>query len=166
MPTKLKIKMGHIEFEYEGDAVYDNDAVKDLFTHIEALMASASPSAFDNALLSDSSGEASSFAENGELATLAMNTVAARLGVKSGPDLVMAAAAKIQLCEGKTTFARRELLKAMQEATNYYNAGMAKNLSNFLKTLTTGRRLNSLAENKMALAAVEIGSMKAKLAES
>jgi hypothetical protein len=28
MPTKLKIKMGHIEFEYEGDAPYDTESVK------------------------------------------------------------------------------------------------------------------------------------------
>ena len=41
MPTKLKIRMGHIEFEYEGDAIYDNEAVKDLFSHIESLAGAA-----------------------------------------------------------------------------------------------------------------------------
>jgi hypothetical protein len=43
MPTKLKIKMGHIEFEYEGEAPYDTESVKDLFTHLETLMSAAPP---------------------------------------------------------------------------------------------------------------------------
>ena len=166
MPTKLKIKMGHIEFEYEGDAVYDNEAVKDLFSHMESLMVLAPTGAFDTPLPPSVNGDASAGGETGEIATLGMNTVAARLEAKSGPDLVMCAAAYLQICQGRPTFARRELSKAMQDATNYYNAGMNKNLSNFLKTLTTGKRLNSLAEDKMSLAASEIGSMKAKLAQS
>lgn len=164
MSMKLKIKMGHIEFEYEGDAAYDNEAVKDLFSHIETLMVSAPPGAFSPPPAGN--GETSSGGETGDLAALGMNTVAARLDAKSGPDLVMCAAAYLQICQGKTTFKRKELLKAMQEATNYYNAVMNKNLSNILKALTSGKRLNSLAENKMSLAASEIGPMKAKLAQS
>lgn len=164
MSTKLKIKMGHIEFEYEGDAVYDKEAVKDLFSHIESMMVSV-PKAFDTPP-SFGNGDAPVGGKTGELANLGMNTVAARLDVKSGPDLVMCASAYLQICQGKPTFSRRELLKAMQEATSHYNSGMNKNLSNFLKALITGKRLNSLAEDKMSLAASEIGSMKAKLAQS
>ncbi len=165
MPTKLKIRMGHIEFEYEGDAAYDNEAVKDLFSHMESMMVSVPPEAFDTAPPLGN-GDAPAGKETAELSSLGMNTVAARLDAKSGPDLVMCAAAYLQICQGKSTFARRELLKAMQEATNYYNIGMNKNFSNSLKALISGKRLNSLAENKMSLAGGEIGSMKAKLAQS
>lgn len=49
MPSKLKIKMGHIEFEYEGDAQFDKDAIKDLFTHLESLVGVTPAAAFESA---------------------------------------------------------------------------------------------------------------------
>lgn len=99
MPTKLKIKMGHIEFEYEGEAIYDNEAVKDLFSHIESLASAAPPGTFD-ALppVNDPENAEESRDVPDVITNLSVQTVAARLGAKSARDVALAAAAHLQLC--------------------------------------------------------------------
>ncbi len=166
MPTKLKIKIGHIEFEYEGEAPYDTDAVKDLFTHLETLMSSAPPGTFDAPLPPSSSNNVDPKSPvSDDLGNLAPNTVAARLNAKSGPDVAIVAAAHLQICKGKDTFDRDELRKSMQGATSYYKESMNGNLTQILDGLITSQRINSLANNRMSLSATEMASLKARLAQ-
>lgn len=162
MPTKLKIKMGHIEFEYEGDAAYDNEAVKDLFTHMESLMVSAAPGAFDNPdhVLSGG-GDTTPSTIN-----LSIQSVCAHMKAKSGSEVAMAAAAHLQICEGKTSFTRKELLSGMQNANGYYNQAMSGNLTKILKGLIGSKRIMALSGEQMALSASELASAKAQLAQS
>lgn len=115
MSTKLKIKMGHIEFEYEGEAIYDNEAVKDLFSHIESLAGAAPPGTFDalppfhDPENAEGSGDALD-----DIANLSVQTVAARLSAKSARDVALAAAAHLQICQGRKSFSRKDLLSDMQ----------------------------------------------------
>lgn len=166
MPTKLKIKMGHIEFEYEGDAIYDNDAVKDLFTHIESLAGAAPPGTFDvlpqlnNIELGEGAGDTPP-----EIASLSVQTVAARLGAKTGTEVAAAAAAHLQICQGKKSFTRKELLGDMQQAHGYYNQTMSSNLTKILQTLVAGKRLMTMTNDQMSLSATEIAQARAKLAQ-
>jgi hypothetical protein len=167
MPTKLKIKMGHIEFEYEGEAPYDTEAVKDLFTHLETLMGAAPPGAFDTPPPPPSSnGVDPDASAPSDFGNLAPNTVAARLNAKTGTDVAIAAGAHLQICLGKDTFNRDELRTNMQAQTNYYSAGMSGNLTKILKGLIASKRINSLANDQMSLSAGEIANLKAKLAQS
>jgi hypothetical protein len=169
MPTKLKIKMGHIEFEYEGEAPYDTESVKDLFTHLETLMSAAPPGTFDapppSPPPSNGAIEADALASS-DLGSWAPNTIAARLSTKTGTDVAIAAAAYLQICTGKNMFSRDELRTNMQAQTGYYNAGMSGNLTKILKALIASKRINSLANDQMSLSAGEMASLKAKLAES
>jgi len=167
MPTKLKIKMGHIEFEYEGDAAYDNEAVKDLFTHMESLMVSAPPGAFDNpnhapsSLAPDNDSNTTPDAIN-----LSIQSVCAHMNAKSGSEVAMAAAAHLQICEEKKSFSRKELLTTMQSASGYYNQVMSGNLSKILKSLIGSKRIMALNGELMALSATELALAKAQLAQS
>lgn len=168
MATKLKIKMGHIEFEYEGEAPYDTESVKDLFTHLETLMVAAPAGAFDTPsparpASAETAAEAS-FAT--ELENLAPTTIAARLDAKTGPDLAIAAAAYLQICQGKQTFTRSDLRSAMQTATSFYTAQMNKNLTNIIRTIVLSKRVNSLEGGAMSLSAGEMSALRAKLAKS
>jgi hypothetical protein len=167
MPTKLKIKMGHIEFEYEGDAAYDNEAVKDLFSHIESLAGAAPPGTFD-ALppLNDPENGGGGADIPEDIANLSVQTVAARLGGKSTRDVTLAAAAHLQVCEGRRSFTRRELLADMQQANGYYNQIMSSNLSKTLRALVAGKLLMTMTGDQMSLSAKELERLKAKLAES
>jgi hypothetical protein len=92
--------MGHIEFEYEGDAPYDTESVKELFTHLETLMNAAPRGTFDAPLPISSSVDDSDNSAVSELGELAPNTVAARLGAKTGAEVIIAAAAHLQICLG------------------------------------------------------------------
>lgn len=167
MPTKLKIKMGHIEFEYEGDAVYDNEAVKDLFSHIESLAGAAPAGTFD-ALppLNDSENGGGSADVAADIANLSVQTVAARLGGKSARDVALAAAAHLQACQGKNSFTRKELLSEMQRAHGYYNQAMSGNLSTTIKRLVAGKTLMIMTGDQMSLSANELARLKAKIAQS
>lgn len=166
MPTKLKIKMGHIEFEYEGDANYDNEAVKDLFSHLESLAGAAPPGTFD-ALppLSESEDIQQGREGASDIANLSVATVAARLGGSSGREVALAAAAQLQICQGKTKFSRRELLAAMKEAHGHYNKSMSGNLTSILQSLIQGKQLLSMADNQMCLSASELDRMRSVLAQ-
>ncbi|MCJ2081675.1 hypothetical protein [Methylobacterium sp. J-090] len=167
MPTKLKIKMGHIEFEYEGDAVYDNEAVKDLFSHIESLTGAAPPGTFDALApineLENGDGDGDVLAE---IANLSAQTVSARLECKSARDLAVAAAAHLQLCQGRKSFTRKELLTDMQQDNGYYNQSMSWNLSSTLNRLVSGKILMTMTGDQMSLSANELARLKVKLAHS
>lgn len=162
MPSKLKIKMGHIEFEYEGDAQFDKDAIKDLFTHLESLVGVTPAAAFESPTPSGSGTEMTQQALNG-LSNLHINSVAAKLGVSTGGELAVAAAAHIQIANSKPSFTRKELLDTMKAATQHYNANMSSNLSKMLTSLVTSKRANQLNQNDYSLSASELQSLKAKL---
>lgn len=165
MTSKLKIKMGHIEFEYEGDAQFDTAAIKDLFSHLESLVGVTPAAAFDHA---PNDGVAAADAgTSGDHArtniNMAVGTIAARLSVSSGPDLAIAAAAHLQLAQGMASFKRADLLSAMQSATAYYKSSMGSNLSKSLKTLVSSKRLNELTGSAYSLTAGEQTSLRARL---
>lgn len=164
MASKLKIKMGHVEFEYEGDAQFDTSAIKDLFSHLESLVGVTPAAAFD-ALANNGVTTAARTSDDNASTNLnmAVGTIAARLSVSSGPDLAIAAAAYLQFAQGMPSFKRSDLLSAMQSATAYYKASMGGNLSSALKTLVSGKKLNELTGSAYSLTAAEQTSLRARL---
>jgi endoglucanase Acf2 len=66
--------------------------------------------------------------------------IAGQLSVKTGPDLIIAAAAKLTLVDGKDTFSRDELIAAMKTATSYYKKSDVNNLSSYLNTHFDNKR--------------------------
>jgi hypothetical protein len=100
------------------------------------------------------------------LSNLAPTTVASRLKAKSGRDVAVAAAAHLQICRGSSTFTRAELLANMRAQSGYYKTAMNNHLTEIIKGLIASHRINALAGDQMSLAAGEITSLKAKLAQS
>lgn len=165
MPSKLKIRMGHIEFEYEGDAQFDTEAIKDLFTHLESLVGITPAAAFD---VSAAIPVAPVDALNGsgvepEL-NYSPNTIAARLNATTGPDLLLAAAAYLQLVKGHESFQRQAVLDTMKIAKTYYKANMRGNLSKMISTLVGAGRINELANSEFSLSATEQTAIRTRLA--
>ena len=81
------------------------------------------------------------------------NTIASKLSVKTGNDLVIAACAHLTFVKGADTFTRSNILAEMKLASNYYKATMRKNLSNILKTLINQNKLLETAKDTYALEA-------------
>lgn len=165
MPSKLKIKMGHIEFEYEGDAQFDAEAIKDLFSHLESLVGVTPAAAFDStsSQASIAHGVADGGAAEGPL-NFSPNTIAAKLGASTGPELLLAAAAYLQFVNGLESFKRQELHDAMKAAKSYYKANMGGNLSKMIATLVAAGRINELSNSEFSLSAPEQNTIKGRLA--
>jgi hypothetical protein len=164
MTAKVRIKAGPVEFEYEGDTELGVADIKDLFSHIETL--------FKVPVLAERgephtppppAATAGNGATNGIGPKLHVNSVAQKLKAKTGSEVAVAAAATLQIIEGKQTFTRTELLDTMKKATMHYNANMSGNLTKILGTLV-GSRFNQISDGVYALTADEHQKLATQLA--
>lgn len=150
--SRIRIKYGAIEIEYEGPEQFLKDELPGLVEVISNLAHSPAPMDPPTTPVTAPSASPVSSASNTKLAP---NSVAAKLGSKSGLDLIIAAAGYLEIMAGKASYSRQELLTAMKEATQYYNATISSNLSKYLKTLVKDSRLNEVASGRYALAAAQ-----------
>lgn len=169
MTAKVRITAGPVEFEYEGGTALSVADIKEIFSHIETL--------FKAPILDEDSEEHSSASSpsmctkkinpvsvsNGRNLNLHVNSVAQKLRAKSGSEVAVAAAATLQICEGKEVFTRTELLDTMKKATMHYSTSMSSNLSKTLGTLV-GSKFNQTGEGKYSLTSEEYQKLEALLA--
>lgn len=165
MTTKIQLKAGDVELLYETDTPIAVSDVRDFISQIhdvaEALGHTKSISTDESQKVS---AEASFVVPDSPKIELHLNTIADRLGVKNSAQLAIAAAAHMQIVEGKESFTRNEWLKAMQTATNFYNKNMGSNFSATVARLT-GVKVNQLSNDKFALKSNELSDLRGKLAE-
>lgn len=161
MTSKLRMRVGTAEFDYEGPIEFTQEFIKDLFSHMEGLAPTMAPAVSPavSPLPPPLTGSNSP-----QIPLLHINTVASKLSVKTGPDLAVAALASLQLVKGSDKATRNEIHEEMKAASSYYQANMSGNLSKILKTLVTGHRFNQISQNTFALNASERTSIEQKLA--
>lgn len=146
MTSKVKIKAGSIEVEFEGSEEY----MKDELPALVELLYSLSP-------LDETSDEEDSIELQASTDTskqklqMTTNTIAAKLNAKKGGDLILAACAHLALVKGADTYTRSNILAEMKLATNYYKTTMNKNLSASLKTLVKQSKLLETSTDTYAL---------------
>lgn len=159
MTTKIKIKMGKIEFDYEGDAAFTQDDIKELFTHLEGLSPSASES-------DDTPGVTlSSKASTNGVKKLHTTTIASRIGGKGAQNLVLAAAAHLQIVDSKESFSRQELLNDMKAATTHYKSTMSNNLTGTIATMIAQQSLNQLGTDSYSLSDTKLKELESLIAQ-
>lgn len=157
MTSKIKIKMGAIEIDYEGSEEFLKEELPSLLKAVSDLYKSAPPLVENERQNSDSSSAGSKI--QGTTATLA-----AKLGGGSGPDLTLCAAARLTFVVGKDKFHRKDILEEMKSASNYYNANYAKNLSTLLSGLVKAGKLMEPSKDNYSLSADSLKSIGAQLA--
>jgi hypothetical protein len=163
MSSKLRIRIGEVEIDYEGTEEFLKQELPQLLkTAMELHKASgASVSSGVVATQSKSSAVGSSSA----VPSLTTGSIAAKLGAKTGTDLLTAAAAHLALVKKTEPFSRQVLLAEMKSATSYYKANYSGNLSKLLKTaLQKGGVLSETAKNAYAMTASSRANLEAKLA--
>lgn len=148
MTSKVKIKAGAIEIEFEGSEEY----MKDELPALVELLCSIGPVS-ENQEEEESQELPASTDPSKQKLQLTTNTIAAKLNVKKGGELVLAACAHLTLVKGADTFSRSNILAEMKLANNYYKETMSKNLSNTLKTLVKQNKLLETATDRYALQA-------------
>ncbi|MEM5401137.1 MULTISPECIES: hypothetical protein [Paraburkholderia] len=91
-------------------------------------------------------------------------TIAARLKVESGPELVLAAAARLTMAEGHSVFTRKQLINEMRSAHSYFKETYVKNLSGSVHRLLKDNKLNEPSKGNLALTASCRAELEARLA--
>lgn len=161
MSSKLRIRIGEVEIDYEGTEDF-------LKQELPALLKTAME--LHKAAGSASGGKGGNGTDGGKgkvtVPTLTTGTIAARLEAKSGPTLLMAAAAHLTLVARKATFSRQELLTEMQSATSYYKKSYSNNLSKYLRGAVTEGKLQESAKNAYALSADTKNELESQLADA
>ncbi|MFV0544513.1 MAG: hypothetical protein ACK5L8_12610 [Marinicella pacifica] len=149
MTSKVRIKAGNVEVEFEGSEDYMKDELPLLVELLYSLSPNGSASEEDN----ESESVEAPTDESKQKIQMTTNTIASKLSVKSGNDLVIAACAHLTFVKGADTFSRGNILAEMKLASNYYKANMSKNLSSSLKALVNQNKILETAKDTYALEA-------------
>ena len=155
MTSKIRIKMGQIEVEYEGSEQF---LKKELHELLEAVSKLHRESGEEAEVEADSENEASrkKTKSSGKLSG-STTTFASKLGCNDGPGLIIAAAAYLTFDQKMESFSRLELLKAAKSAKSYYKKTISNNLSGTLARLV---KEQALVENSTGTYALNAAKMK------
>lgn len=160
MTSKLHIRMAALEVEFDGTEDFIRDELAGIVASVAGLPKVAAL-ALDAPVDIVSSTESVSPTRNG----LTTGSIAAKLQVSSGPELIVAAAGRLALIEGKETYTRQQILEEMKTAAGYYKKTYSNNLSGSLQRLVGDRKLVETAANTFALAPATKADLSSKLAE-
>lgn len=167
--AKIRIKVGSMELEYEGDPSFLTGGIEALLVTMGGLAGKVpeevTPLIEAAVQLPPANGIGNGATVVSGQYTFSTNTIAAKLGAKSGLDLVICAMAHLELVQGKASSIRAEILAEMKNAKQYYKQTMSNNLSKSLSTLITAKRINEGAKDSYALTAAERKLIEAKVAE-
>lgn len=165
--SKIKIKLGAIEVEYEGSETFLKEelpqllsAVSDLYAKSRAIL--EPPSASQNTSANAATGSNTNVGNKPKLEATT-GSIAAKLGCKSGPELVMAAAARLTFALQATTFARQKIIDEMKTASAYYKATYLNNLTSYLNNLVKDGKLNEPSQGNYALTAASLKDLEQRL---
>ena len=158
--SKFRLKIGVLEIEYEGNESFLKDGLFNLMEKVSGLYTEHRSSLPINVSPTNEQIE-SEKSTNIEI-DLSTSTIASRLEVKSGPDLVMAACICLTLVKKKSSFTRQDIHNEMKAATSYYKTSMGSNLTKSLEVHVKSGRLNETSASNYALSAQEKRNAEAK----
>jgi len=156
--SKIRIKMGDIEVEYEGTESFLRDELPALLAAVSKLYGGSSTTG-DHSKNGRSGGPKHSLVGK-------TGTIAAKLGcnVGNGKDLITSAAARLTFVLNKDSFTRAELLTEAKTATSYYKKGVANNLTNTLDGLVKSEDFTEIAKGTYSLSATKREELQTRFA--
>jgi len=165
MTTRVRIRMGPIEVEYEGSEDFLRNELAGLISAVSNLYNQSSiPSrSHDQATIPPPAGRV----DQPQITALTgtTGTIAAKLGCKSGPDLAIAAAAHLTFVEQQDSFTRQQIIDDMKTATSYFKKSYVNNLTNYLTRLVRDQRLTEVADGIYTLPAEMRKELEQQLVE-
>ena len=155
--VKLNLKVGVVEIAFEGNEAFLKDHVLDMIEQVLSIK--------ENTVEIPSDPPTSDSNKGKELQNLAINSVASILEVDSGPDLIIAAAAHLELIHGRETFTRSDLRQEIRGATSFFKSSYASNLSSYINNLVKSEQLHEIGQDTYALPEAKKRELRALLAE-
>ncbi|WP_440982949.1 hypothetical protein [Shinella sumterensis] len=166
--AKIRIKLGALELEYEGEPAFLTDGLPDLLERVSSLSDQVAPPVDEtNASGTHQTAALPEMSPLGEkVMTLTSNSVAARLDVKSGADLIICALATLEIFGGKAGVSKKEIQTEMKQAKSYFQAGHINNFGKNMATALKAKKINQLGADSYALSAAERRQLEARLADA
>ncbi|HKW54975.1 MAG TPA: hypothetical protein VJO12_14880 [Stellaceae bacterium] len=132
--SKLRIKLGDVEVEYEGEAAFVETGLIELVGKVQDMAAKSTPVMARSAMNAGKPGAtpASSPSTPVQMTT---KSIATKMSAKKGPEVAKAAVAKLGILQGKPTFSRSEILEEMRTATGIFRPSMNGNMTPILNSL-------------------------------
>lgn len=162
MSSKLRIRIGEVEIDYEGTEEFLKQELPQLLkTAMELHKAAGSSAGADAKRHTDHRKDAAK-----DVPTLTTGSIAAKIDAKSGSDLLLAAAGHLVLVKKTEPFTRAQLLSEMKGATAYYNKNYSTNLSGYLKTALKDGPLSETSKNSFTLTAAARKDLETRLADA
>lgn len=136
--VKIRLKISEIEIEYEGKDSFLGKGLSDLIQETISAHSKVKDVSLEVPVATTDSPSLST----NDLST---NSIAGILNVKTGPELILAAAVHITLVQGKDDFSRDDLRKEMKNATSYYKQTYGTNLISYIGRMV---KKNELLERR------------------
>ena len=157
MTSKIRIKVGITEIEFEGSEEYIKEEIPGLVKLLN-----------DFSLAKESDEDEASEklpAKDPSKQTLKIttNTIATKLKAKTCAKLALAACAHLCFVKGADSYKRSNILSEMKLAANFYKKSYSNNLSGALKTLVSANKILETAQDTYALDANEKTNLEAML---
>jgi hypothetical protein len=166
--SKIKIKLGAIEVEYEGTESFLKEELPSLLTTVADIYEKAgeklNPPAANNSHQSHTTDSSNGMNNPNKALQMTTGAIAARLKVASGGELILAAAARLILVEQQASFPRQRLIDEMKTATAYFRPTYVSNLSAAIKTLLKDGKLNEPSKDTYALTPASEQELRTRLA--
>ena len=154
--SSFSIRVGQNEISCAGNEQFLSEQIPVLLDYLKNLGTnqSANTSAGSPALASVPSAAPNN---------LAVNSIAAKIGIKAGTDLVLAAVYSLTRAD-KSQATRAEIVTEMKKATSYFKNSIVSNLSNYLSTLIKDGKLLEQGSENYALSVGARTEIESKLA--
>lgn len=162
--VKIHLKIGQIEVDYEGRESFLEDGLYDILNMMPGVLEKY-PVQLSNPTLDTKHAMNETDGGHKTKIDCSMSTIARRMHVKTGPDLVIAASAYLTFSEQKETFPRADILAAMKKATGHYKKSMSSNLAASLKSLVNNKCLNETSGGAYAVVESKKKEMEKILAQ-
>lgn len=149
MTSKIKIRIGAIELEYEGSEEFLKQELPDLLEAVVKLHDKSGVVTQNG----QPAGQGSGGNSNHNKQPLEMTTaaIATKIGGKSGPDLAFAACARLGFVAAKDRFSRKEILQEMKNASSFYKKSYNSNLTSILNGLMSADKITEPATEMYSL---------------
>lgn len=156
---KLEVTLGPLSLSYEGSEQFASESLNHI---IEQLCEIPIPDVGAGSTgVASLTGPSASPPDTPQLVSkLSTTDLAAKMGVKTGTDLVTAATAYLHHTRGMEEFRRSDILSEMKKAKAFYKSSYGSNLSKSLDTLVKSGKLQNPFQDTYALPYAEIEATK------
>jgi hypothetical protein len=155
MVCKIGIKIGQVEINYEGEEAFFREELPKIILEVSHL-------AKNKELIEKPTKDpdiAPDIKNPGKKLDISVKTIAAKMGQKTGPDLILAAAAYLTFVDNTESFTKAELAKAMRTAPALNKKSYTNNFGAYIERLVAQQELTQNSSGKYALSSNSLAKL-------